>query len=994
MNTIKFGAPRCALFCSVALSALAVATAAFAADSSDQELVVTGSRIPRVNIESPTPTVTLGADKIEANSSTDLGSVLRDLPAAGISFASPQTTGALATTDFGLSTFNLRNLGENRTLVLVDGRRFVSGSASGNFVDFNAISSEMVDRIDVVTGGASAVYGSDALAGVVNVITKKNFRGLTITAQGGRGIYHDAESYKVSGTGGSSFADGAGSAVVSVGWSKDDGAYARNRPFEAVDSVALAVIGGPSNDIVSVLSPFYSSYSEKGRINLTDGSRYVVDNDGVVKAFATARDGFNRQAFRGISAPIERIDAAANIDYRISDWAKWFAQLTYSSTRADVAAEPFPLDSYNVYGANFSANQPQCPTTGVVTHCLYGIPLTSAIVPEAIRQLERAAEPGVPDEDLVVGFSRRMTEIGTRNGEALRQTYRVATGFTGALPAGFTYDTSLVFGRTTSHQASDGQVNVINMRFALDDIVGPGGQLECRDPTARLEGCVPIDIFGRGKVSEAAANYVMAGNTRDSVIQQVVANGFVEGPLFALPGGEAHLVVGGEYRRESLSDVPDSLTQSGLNASNITPPTHGAYDVAEGFAELRAPLLKDMTFVRSLEVGLSGRISHYSTVGDTEAYAVNLDWRPIDELRFRAQYARAVRAPNLFELYSPGSQTFPSVNDPCQGVTRSGGQAAFLKDPNDLASGVDPASLGNAVAARCIADPNIAQRVTDHGALILSQAELQSVSGFNQGNPKLAAETSNSYTVGFVLRPDWASWMRPASLSVDWYRIRLNSGIGNFGAQLTLDQCYQTGSPVYCTSIVRNGAGAFQGSLGFVNQSALNLSTITSEGVDIQFDYRLGLDFISPRAGELTLSALYTRLLDLTSVSFPGAAPTLSTGVLGAPQDRATIDLTYRNGPFRLLWNAKIVGAVTVDGFDGSRVPAQTFHDFQAAFDVTPHLTLIAGVDNAFNNFVLLGGTSGEISSSVVATTIGQRTEPTSYDSLGRRWYASVKFRF
>lgn len=982
------------LFCSAALSAMVFATAAAAEDSST-ELVVTGSRIPRANLQSATPTVTVTTQKIEANSSVEIGAVLRDLPAAGISFASPQTTGALTTTDFGLSTFNLRNLGENRTLVLVDGRRFVSGSISGNFVDLNAIPAEMVSRIDVVTGGASAIYGSDALAGVVNIITKRSFTGLVVSAQGGKGTYGDAETYKVSATGGAVFADGAGAAVLSLGWSKDNGAYARNRPFEAIDSIADVALGGPTDDIVSVTQPFFSSYSEKGRINLTDGSRFVVDDDGVVKPFSTARDGFNRQAFRGISAPLERLDATLNIDYRVAPWAKWFAQVSYASTRARVTAEPFPLDSYNIYGANFAANQAQCVDNAGVTQCIYGIPLTSAIVPEAIRVVERARQPGVPDQNLVVGFSRRMTEIGTRNGESLRQTYRLATGFTGDLPAGFTYDTSFVYGRTSVHQHSGGQVNTARMRLALDAIVGPGGVLQCRDATARLEGCLPINIFGRGKISAAATQYVLADNSRDSVVQQVVANAFVQGPVLELPGGATHLVVGGEYRRERLDDVPDALTQTGGNASNKIPPTHGNYNVIEGFVELRAPLLKDLTLVRSLDVDLSARFSHYSTVGQTTAYAANVEWKPVDQLRLRAQYAHSVRAPNLFELFSPGSQTFPTVNDPCQGVTRaSGGRAAFLNDVTDLSSGVDASTIGNVVATNCLADPNIAKRVTDTGGLVLSQPELQGVSGFNSGNPNLKAETSNSYTAGFVLNPDWAGWLRPATLSVDWYMIKLAGGIGIFGTQLTTDQCYQTASPVYCAQIVRNGAGSFQGSLGFVNQINLNLSTITSQGVDIQFDYRLGLGMISPNAGELTLSALYTRLLDLTTVPFPGAAPTLSTGVLGAPVDRANIDLTYHNGPFRLLWNVKVIGAVTVDGLDGSHIPVQSFHAFQAAFDVRKNLTLVAGVDNAFDNFVFIGGTSGEIGSSVVATTVGQRTEPTSYDALGRRWYAAVKFRF
>ena len=999
------GARRWMLMGSAALLALlastptAAATAAAtdtAAPAEVGELVVTGSRIPRLNLESATPTVAVTATKIEASSSSEVGALLRDLPASGAAFASPQSTGSLVSNNFGTSTFNLRNLSENRTLVLVDSRRFVSGSASGNFVDFNAIPLEMIERIDVVTGGASAIYGSDALAGVVNIITRKDFRGLVISGQGGKGIYGDAQNYRLSATGGAPFADGAGQAVVSLNWSRDDGAYARNRPWEAVDSIAASALGAvDSSDITTIVSPFFSSYSEKGRVNLTNGSRFVVDDDGVVKPFSTARDGFNRQAFRGIAAPVQRIGASANLDYKVSDAVKWFAQLTYNSTRAQVAAEPFPLDSYNIYGANVSGNQPQCPVTAGVAHCVYGIPLTSALVPEAIRVVERAAQPGVPDSDLVVGFSRRMSDIATRDGYAQRQTYRVVTGFTGDLPFGFTYDTSLDFGRTTSDQHSTGQVNVINMRFALDAEVGPGGVLRCRDATARLEGCVPINIFGRGKVSAAAANYVAADNGRESLNEELVANGFVQGPVFTLPAGQARLVLGAEYRREKLEDVPDSLTQSGLNANNITPPTFGSFHVGEAFAELRVPLFKDMAYAKEMNLDFSARLSNYSTVGHTSAYAVNADWKPLDELRLRAQYARAVRAPNLFELFSPGSQTFPSITDPCQGVTKTaGGVAAFLRNPSDGASGIDTATIGNAEAGRCLADPNIAQRVNDRGSLVLSQPEVQSVSGFISGNPALKPETSSSYSIGFVLRPAWMEWMRPASLSVDWYRIDVDKGIGIFGQQTTADQCYQTGSPVYCSQITRNGPGAFQGSLGLINQTTLNLSTITSEGLDVQFNYDLSLERLSPNAGGLTFDVLYTHLFEFSNVPFPGAAKVDSTGVLGAPANRATVDLTYHNGPVRLFWDVNIVGGVDVDNYPGAHVAPQAFHNFQAKLDVNRNLTLIAGVDNVFNHFVLLGGTGGEISSTVVSTTVGQRTEPTSYDGLGRRWYAAFRLKF
>ncbi len=967
------------------------------ADTTDEEIVVTGTRIRAPNMESVTPTVTIGAERLEAGSDLEVGGLLRDLPSSGIAAGTPQTTAGLVTTSFGISTFNLRNLSENRTLVLVDGRRFVSGVPGQNIVDLNAIPPELVDRIDVVTGGASAVYGSDALAGVVNIILRDDFEGVVLTGQGGITDAGDAENFRASLVGGSDFEGGRGHATVTLGWSRENGAFARDRDFLQTDSVSLAALGaGPSNDVYSILVPFLSSYSERGRFNVPNGTALTVEDDGTVRPFSTALDGFNRNPNRAISAQLERFSAAFDAEYQISDHVNWFGQGIFNTTVGRSFGEGFPLDGYNIYGGNNPANTPQCADfdSDGDEECKYGVPINSAIVPTDIRDAVIAANPTIAPEDLVVGFRRRMTEVGNRDGEQTRQTFRISTGFEGDITySDLAYEASLTYGRTNADQSSDGQINVVNMRYGLDVEVGPGGVLRCRDEAARLDGCVPVDIFGAGNISPQAANYINAESSRSATVDQLVFNAFLTGDAFQWGDRPATFVLGVEHRQESTEDVPDRLTQSGLNASNITPPTQGRFWVHELFGELRVPLLQNVAFADELDLNLAARVSDYSTVGLTNAYAAGLDWRITDDFRARGQYARAVRAPNIFELFSGAQQTFPVLNDPCQGLTTSGGQAAFFNDVTDPTSGIDPTTVGANTPTRCLADPNLAARVTRDGFFIPSQPELQGTGGFTSGNPELEEETAETFSVGFVWQPK--DWLQGLSLSLDYYDITIENAISTFGRQLTIDRCYTTGEAEFCNSIQRAAAGDFVGFLALVNQSNENLAELNVEGVDLQFDYSTSLG----SWGDLGLSVLYSHLLEQSNVPLPGASLVDDTGEFGAPENRANIGVTYSLGNFRLRWDARIIGEQPIDNdptsaFAGAKIGLRHIHDLQASWQANPTTRFTIGVDNVLNEYVFIGGTAGDVGSSILATTTGHRTAPELYDGLGRRGYAALRLAF
>lgn len=1006
------------VLCGAALLAAAAASPAAAQSASGgsevSEIVVTGSRIARPNFDSPVPVSVVDSRLIENSGNISTGDILRQLPAAGVSGITPTNSG-FQTAGNGITTVNLRNLGESRTLVLLNGRRFVPGVVGTQDVDFNSIPTDIIDRIDVVTGGASSVYGSDALAGVVNIITKQNFEGVVVSGQYGVAERGDDVTGKISATIGSRFADDRGNAVFNFGYDRTGAVFAHSRCDRdmCVDGVNTMELTGDPADYRGTTTPFLSSFPPEGVALIgrpgAGNLRRVLDPNGTVRPFVTATDGFNRQAFRILQVPDKRINFHSQLNYEINKAAQVFAEVTYVHHKLFSEIEPTPFGSSQL----FNNSAPFCTATG----CTNGIPLTSASVPEAIKAAVRAANPGRPDSALVVGFQRRLNEVGNRGNELERSTFRTVVGLKG--DTGFQnwhYEVSLNYGRTDEQQQTNGEINLNNFRAALDSTV-VNGQTVCTDPVARAAGCVPINVFGVNSITPAGANYVRSASGRTSRIEEFVINAYAAGDLFTLPAGMVNAAVGAEYRQEKSSDVPDPLTQIGGTSGNLTPATIGQFDVHELFGELRVPVLKDLPFVKSLDVNLSGRFSDYSTVGTTKAYAASIEYQPFDVLKLRGQYSRAVRAPNVGELFAPALQNFPTVVDPCRGVTRTaGGQAAFFNTRNDisnpnnvLTSGVNASTIGDAIATACLSDPAVAARVARDGGLALTQSEAQGVTGFDGGNPKLKAETGDTWTVGLLFNPrSWGHWWAPLSISVDYYNIKIKDRIAVVDEQTELDKCYTPGgfnpSSPFCSQIVRFGSGnASVGALFAVNQVNGNFAESTTEGVDVQGSYRLDLTdvpFVSGLTadpGNLSLSAMYTHLDKQDIVPFTGATAAdiiHQAGGVGFSKNKAQVNLVYMRAPFEWTVEANFVGKATLDTdpngfFFGTKLPAAWFFNTQVRYDLTDKTTFFAGVDNIFDYYQKVGGTNGD-----TGQATGWTTYPDVYDGLGRRYYGGFRLRF
>ena len=968
-----------------------------------EEVVVTGTRLPQPNMTGPTGVNVLNREAIDLSGAINISELIRTLPAMGVSTLS-STNSNFTVNSSGINTVQLRGLGEDRTLVLVNGRRFVSGRPGTQNVDLNTIPTAFIDRIDVVTGGASAVYGSDALAGVVNIILKNDFEGVQLTAQSGISDEDDDETHQFNLTAGSSFADDRGSAMINIGWDKSRGVYARNRSTMRVDSAALGFFTGNDADFDKHFTPFFSSFSEKGRIGIQDasglglGGQFVLDDDGTVREFSSPVDGFNRQAFRALAVPDERWQFAGILDFQLNEFATFFTEINYSSTESQSSLEPFPLQSEDIYGSN-----PICDATG----CKFGVPLTNPFLPADMLALSRTANPGIADEDMVVSFARRMTELDQRGADNTRQTFRFVAGVEGDV-SDFHYEVSMNYGRTTQDQRSTGQINVVNMRNSLNAVDDGTGNIVCADEIAIIQGCIPVNIFGTGSVTAGLDPlteknllvYLKAPASTQAEIEQTIVSGYVSGPVFDLPAGQVRFVLGAEYREEKSESFGDALSQQGLNAGNAIPPTLGAFDVWEVFAELEVPILSEKPFIESLDLKFAARISDYSTVGSTDAYAVSLSYIPANDYLFRAQLAQAVRAPNISELFDPLGQTFENVNDPCEGVTISGGQAAFFnlrRDPQFdpalvIASGIDPTTLGDPIATTCVQDPTIAARIASTGGLILTQPEIQGVSGFNGGAAAggftLEEETSDSFSVGFVWDPSFAEWAEGFNMSVDWYKIEIEDAISSIDRQTALDSCYsavsyQASSP-FCAGTLRFTNTASIGALEFTNEFTQNIAELEVEGIDVQASYRFNL---GDNYGMMDLGVTYSRLLTDESIPFAGAPTDDSKGGIGSAKNKALFNVLYSIGPFTAFWQTQWIGESDVVGWVGQQIDDTYFHDVQARYLFSDNIEIIFGVDNVTDEYVEIGAFA--LDADLQPT--GWTTAPDVYDGFGRRYYAGFK---
>ena len=913
---------------------------ALAQDGGDEDdtIVVTGTRLAITPEQSPTPLAVLSDDYISLSGETNLADVLRELPATGASAFTATSTG-FATSANGVNGINLRNLGSNRTVTLVNGRRYVSGVANQNIVDFNTIPTDFIERVEVITGGASAQYGADAVAGVINLITRKSYDGVRFDYQYGTALENDdGQRHKVTATVGDEFASNRGGFILNFTYDKQEEISCFDRTWCRID--ALGAGGG-----ALMLAPVFSSFGPLGRFDvdggaadsLSSGDDFVVDPiTGEVRPFNGSTDGFNRSERRVLQIPLERMLFASNVDYELSDNASFFFEGMFANVDGFSFIEPVPGDTV-ITGAP-------------------GIPVDNPFCPAEICDL------AIANGQTELGWARRLTEFGNRGNDFDRNTFRFASGFTGTVFDDIDWELSYVYGRTDDVQTQTATVSLSRFRLSLDAEPDGNGGVQCRDAFARNLGCVPVNLFGINQITPEAVAWLQSQTFRDAEIEQQVAYFNLNGNadrLFTAPGGSVVWAAGIEYRKEQSKTELDSAQNIGDSTTNATPDVDGEFDVFEGFFETNIPLVSGQSWTEDLNISGAVRISDYSTVGRTTAWNVGLVWAPVNDIRFRAKRAVAVRAPNIGELFSPLSQTFPTIADPCQDVT---------------------ATSTGAFDDACRAIPEVAAAIARDGSLFYTQEFLQGVTGFNGGNVNVNEETARSWTAGVVLTPRWVD---DFSIVADYYRINVRDAIQAPPRNVLISQNILTGQ--FSDLVVRNGSGPALGRIQRVDALNANIGGVFSEGLDIGLSYSLNSsqteDWFGRDIGDFTLSANYQRLFELFTDT--GTAIDVDTNELFAPKNQMNANIGWRKGPFRLQYNLKWTGSTVLDdiGVDIADFESQTVcdpscevnlfgstpfvqgpitysaaridgffqHDLQARYRPNDHVEFRVGVNNLLN---------------------------------------------
>jgi iron complex outermembrane recepter protein len=979
----------------LAVIAALSATAIPALAQTPERIEVTGTRILSLGAQANSPLQVLSAEDISKSGVTNIQDLILKIPAMGTPGIS-RTNSNFSTSSAGVATVDLRNLGSDRTLVLVNGRRYVAGIPGSATVDLNTIPTDFIERVEVLTGGSSATYGSDAIAGVVNIILKKNFQGVTLDASVGRAEKGDDKLKKASISFGSNLPNGKGNVMAHAAFSDQGAVFSKDRPDVggARDSISrgAGVTGDPA-DIFTLQEPFFSSFAPQGRFfpNSNATGTFTFDSSGNIVPFSTngpagdgvGATGFNRQEFRTIAIPTKRLLLSTKADYSYLDDHSVFLEGTYAATNTRTRLEPFPLDSVQIYPV-LGASRGRAPAEALVNGTVVRNPLISDAIYARLRDTDG---DGLRD----YAFTRRLSEVGNRGNVADRGTVRFATGLKGTLFSNWDYDVVASYGRTTESQVSSGQVNVLNFRNALDavpdtnDVNGNGNRTEgiCRDANARAQGCVPINVFGFNSVSPAALAYVQAPGSLATFASQKIVSGSVSGEAFNLPAGPLGVAFGAEYRKESSRTEFDALQQAGLNAGNAIPRTEGSFDVTEVFAEAKIPLLKDLPGVKSLAATLAVRGGDYSTVGKINSYNAGLEWTVIPDVRFRAMQAVSTRAPNVGELFQPPSQTFPTgIIDPCNAVTQVSTTAASVRCRAD--AGV----AANIAANISAANPN--------GRFTLSQSDTQGISGFNIGNPSLKQEKGTSTTFGFVIAPTSIPALKNTSFTLDYFKIKVDDAIQAPGRNFILNQCY-TLDASFCRFVTRRAqaAGANSaGSIQFINAVQANSGGSGTEGFDLTASYA---DKVGE--GRLRTKFSYTYVKSLYSIAAPGADVDQSAGEVGAAKNKFTLDMGYSiagfgaNATIRYIdksalddqFLAQFTDANNVTLQAGAlKVPAKTYTDLQFTYTYSK-VTFRLGIDNAFGTKAPL------IPSAVTGNVTGTNTASDVYDAIGRRYYLGVR---
>lgn len=972
------------------------------------EIIVTGSRIRQDSLDTPSPVVIFSSDDFDADGAQDVAESLAELPFISQS-AGATSDGGNAQSE-GLSTINLRALGDNRTLVLIDGRRAVSNSAQSNRVSLSSIPDDLIDRVEILTGGASSIYGSDAIAGVVNIITETGQTGLKVKAVGSITDEDDDERAELTGSWGTHFNDERGYFFVTASYEERWGIKATDRPFALIEADfdynndgfnefnGISPDGGPGGDLPADTFPpnlmrdrssnFFPGGLFDADVDDGDplgyfnrGGEFVYFGTELVANDVADRYGETDRIYNNILNPRTRYTGATKFTYEVSDRTEAFGQVLYAREETLSVRRPQDFDD----AEDFMFVDPETGEFAFdngVGDIDSEDPLVLLFGPDELK--DPITGEGLGDID----WDRRFDEVGLTQTENERTTVRSWVGLRGDIWEDWQWETSIGYGHFAQDQVRRNELNLRALEEALEtEFVDPGNsnEIQCASEEARADGCVPVNLFGVGSISPAAADYIRADLMMNARIHQETFQGFLNGPLFEVPAGTVRAAFGVDYRKDTLHLRNDELSQLGGTTEITIPDTDGSISAYEGFGELSIPLLTQQPLFQQLDLNLSARLAHYDidTVGTVFTYRGGLSWRPVDDLRFRVQYARAERAPDITELFSPArGDTDSGIIDPCDGVD---------------------ATTPGTVADNCRASPAIAAAIAEEGVF---ETDLGSLLSTNEGNINLESETSDSLTAGVVLSPRFAPGLL---FSVDYYDVQVDNVIELFDNNLLLRNCYESeasfdGNP-FCGRIARD---LDNGEITLIRQFETNSDQLQTRGIDFAAQYRAGLAGLG-LPGELEIEGNATHVLEYEVTRLGETFDLRNSLADGAAYKwRVLGSLSWRHADFRLRYQVEYFSSIldsrarlldyqeVLEEVPGAeeplflRYPEVWEHSINGSyeFDVGDgELRLLAGINNLFDDISPFAP-DGDVET-------GRRANfNRMYDVRGRRFYVGAELTF
>jgi iron complex outermembrane receptor protein len=944
-----------------------------AAASADDAIVVTGTRIRRPDLASNSPITSVTDQEIKYQGAVNVESVLNRLP----QFTADANENVSNGSD-GTANINLRNLGSNRTLILLNGQRLLPQQA----IDLNFVPSTLIDRVDVVTGGASAVYGSDAVAGVVNFVLKDHLDGLRIDVQSGLGVHTNDNSavrdivssagyanapHRVADGGkqdinaayGKNFADGRGNVTVYGGYRHTDAVLQANRDVSACalnqadDAGTGLICGGSSNTTYGTFAPLTGPNAGKPYLtNNRDGSQTWVPYD---SSYA-----YNYSPTNYLQRSDDRYIGGGFAKFEIAPIAEVYGSFMYMKDHTFSQVAPSAL----FLGTSFT------------------VPCNNPLMSTAQQQSLCGAAAGTSaTEDTLIGY--RLGNGQSRRDDLRHQDYRYSAGVRGDLGHGFRYDLNYLHSLVKYNETYMNNVDNVKAQRALD-VVNVNGVPTCRSVIDGSDpACVPVNVFQPNAITDTQAAYLFSESNTASRNALTVFSANVNGDLgtFGITSPWAkrgvNIALGAERRRETLNYTADAVAEQGGATDS-----DGRITVNEAYGEIEIPILQDLPFAHSLTINGGLRYSAYrndqQSTGLKSKYNVwtykgEASWAPSQDARFRFSYNRAIRAPNIGELFGSRSIGNVSAQDPCSGAKPS---ASF--DVCRL-TGVTQAQYGSII--ECPSDTCSAQ--------------------FG-GNFALKPEKADTYTAGLVLTP---RMVRNFTLSVDYFHIKVKDYISSVDPSLAISQCVAGGDPFYCGLFTRDPrSGAIFGTDGYIVSTTYNTGSLTTSGVDITADYTFGIGAL----GKLNLNLVGTRLIEQAAEPLAGLGSYDCKGLYGYTCGQP--NPTWRHA-MRATWQMPQGASVSVswrhtesvklsslsdNDFLGenpksdinSKIPAYNYIDLAGTVAVGQGLQLRAGINNMFDK------DPPAIAAGILSSFGNGNTYPGVYDTLGRTLFVGATVNF